>query len=176
MLLYLFALEQAGEALLGNHPIPAGVQYFPARAPVLSADSELTDAELDKERQSHWKRKGLFLLEEDVLHAMDDSDGYARLSCKVKKDGTVSGDVASREQLKQLREYIFRLLGNMVDDIASGNVTPNPYTRGSSHNACRFCPYGAVCHSASVSDRRNYKVMSSQRFWDDITKEMRDHE
>ena len=176
MLLYLFALEQAGEALLGNHPIPAGVQYFPARAPVLSADSELTDAELDKERQSHWKRKGLFLLEEDVLHAMDDSDGYARLSCKVKKDGTVSGDVASREQLKQLREYIFRLLGNMVDDIASGNVTPNPYTRGSSHNACRFCPYGAVCHSASVSDRRNYKVMSSQRFWDEITKEMRDHE
>ena len=176
MLLYLFVLEQAGNSLLGKHSIPAGVQYFPARVPVLSADSEMSDEEIEKARQNHWKRKGLFLLDEDVLHAMDDSDDYIRLSCKVKKDGTVAGDVASREQLKLLCSYIFRLLGNMVDDIASGNVTPNPYTRGSSHNACRFCPYGAVCHSASVADRRNYKMMSSQRFWDEITKEMSVHD
>lgn len=172
MLLYLFALEQAGETLLGKHPIPAAVQYFPARVPVLSVDSEITDVEIEKERQSYWKRKGLVLLDEDVLHAMDDSEGYTRLSCKIKKDGTISGDVASREQLKLLSAYIFRLLGNMVDEIASGNVSPNPYTRGNSHNACRFCPYGAVCHSASVSDRRNYKMMSSQRFWEEIRKEM----
>ena len=32
MLLYLFALGENGEDLLGGHPIPAGVQYFPARA------------------------------------------------------------------------------------------------------------------------------------------------
>ena len=176
MLLYLFALEQAGEVLLGEHPVPAAIQYFPARVPVLSADRELTVEEIEKERQGHWKRKGLVLLDEDVLHAMDDSEGYTRLSCKVKKDGTVSGDVATREQLKLLCGYVFHLLGNMVDDIASGNVTPNPYTRGNSHNACRFCPYGAVCHCTSVSDRRNYKMMSSQRFWDEITKEMSKHE
>lgn len=176
MLLYLFALEQAGEPLLGDHPIPVGVQYFPARVPVLSADSEMTDEEIEKERQSHWKRKGLVLLDEDILNAMDDSDGHTRLSCKIKKDGSISGDVATWDQLKLLCSYIFRLLGNMVDEIASGNVTPNPYTRGNSHNACRFCPYGGVCHSASVTDRRNYKIMSSQQFWDEITKEMSKHE
>lgn len=176
MLLYLFALEQAGESLLGPHPVPAAVQYFPARVPVLSADCQLTDEEIEKERQGHWKRKGLVLLDENVLQAMDDSDGFTRLSCKVKKDGTISGDVVSREQLKLLCGYVFHLLGNMVDDIASGNVTPNPYTRGNSHNACRFCPYGSVCHYASVSDRRNYKMMSSQRFWDEISKEMSKHE
>ena len=107
---------------------------------------------------------------------MDDSDDLYRLCCKVKKDGDVSGDVADREQFKTLCGYVFRLLGNMVDDIASGNVKPNPYTRGSTHNACRFCPYGPVCHSASVSDRRNYKMMSSQRFWDEVAKEMSKHE
>lgn len=175
MLIYLFALEQGGEVLLGEHPIPAGVQYFPARVPILSADGNLTDEEATLERQTQWKRKGLILEDNDVLRAMEDSDAPVRLSCRRKKDGTVTGDIASKEQFKLLNRYVFHLLGKMVDEIASGNVTPNPYTRGSSHNACRFCPYGAVCHAASVEDRRNYKMMSSQRFWDEITKEMNEH-
>ena len=62
-----------------------------------------------------------------------------------------------------------------MDDISSGDITPNPYTRGNSHNACRFCPYGAVCHVATVENRRNYKTMSSQRFWDEIGKEVGKH-
>ena len=176
MLLYLFALEAEGQELLGKHPIPAGVQYFPARVPVLSTDNDLSREEAEQERQPQWKRKGLILSDEDVLFAMENTDSPTRLSCRRKKDGTVTGDIASREQFKLLSKYVFRLLGKMVDDIASGNVTPNPYTRGSSHNACRFCPYGAVCHASSVEERRNYKIMSSQRFWDEIEKEMKQHE
>jgi len=175
MLLYLFTLEAEGECLLGRDPIPAGVQYFPARVPILSADGNLSNEEADLERQPMWKRKGLILGDDDVLYAMENTDSPTRLSCRRKKDGTVIGDIASREQFKLLSKYIFHLLGKMVDEIASGNVTPNPYTRGSSHNACRFCPYGAVCHAATVEDRRNYKIMSSQRFWDEITKEMSKH-
>ena len=172
MLLYLFALEQDGQSLLGKNPIPAGVQYFPARVPILTADGNLSDEEAELERRSLWKRRGLILDDEDVLRAMEDSDSPIRLSCRRKKDGTVTGDIASREQFKLLRSYVFHLLGEMVDKIASGDVTPNPYTRGSSHNACKFCPYGAICHAATVEDRRNYKTMSSQRFWDEIEKEM----
>lgn len=176
MLLYLFTLEAEGEALLGKHPIPAGVQYFPARVPILSADGDLNDEEANLERQSMWKRKGLILGDDDVVYAMENSDSPTRLSCKRRKDGTVTGDVANRDQFKLLCKYVFRILGKMVDEIASGNVTPNPYTRGSSHNACRFCPYGSVCHAATVEERRNYKMMSSQRFWDEIAKEMSKHE
>ena len=44
------------------------------------------------------------------------------------------------------------------------------YTRGSSHNACAFCPYQSVCHMDSVAGRRNYKAMTSQRFWEKIAK------
>lgn len=172
MLLYLFALEQEGQGLLGQHPKPAGVQYFPARAPLLSADSELTDEEAFLERKDYWKRKGLILEDKDILWAMEHTDSPTRLSCRIKKDGTVSGDVASSEQFKLLCGYVFHVLGRMVDDIASGNVAPNPYTRGSSFNACRYCPYSAVCHAATVEERRNYKAMSAQRFWDEIQKEM----
>ena len=69
-------------------------------------------------------------------------------------------------------EYLFRVLKNMLDEIASGCVDPNPYTRGTSHNACAFCPYGAVCHQQTVAGRRNYKAMTAQRFWEEIEKEV----
>lgn len=175
MLLYLFALEDNGESVLGKTPIGTGVQYFPARAPLVSADGALTDDEARLLREKLWKRKGLLLNDEDILHAMEPTDVPVRLNYKRKKDGTLSGDLASREQFRLLRAYIFALVGKMVDDIASGNVSPNPYMRGSSHSACAFCPYGMICRKAEVEDIRNYKTMTSERFWDEIEKEMKKH-
>jgi len=54
-------------------------------------------------------------------------------------------------------------------------VEPNPYTRGSSHSACAYCPYGAVCHKEQVAGRRNYEAMKAERFWQEIGKEMNPH-
>ena len=175
MLLYMFALKHSGEDLLGNHPVAAGVQYFPARAPYLPADGKLEEEDAEKARQSQWKRKGLLLRDEAVLHAMEPGDGFRRLCCAMKKDGTLTGDLADRDQLKLLEGYVFRVLARMVEDIASGNVEPNPYTRGSSHDACAFCPYGAICHKDTVEGRRNYQAMKEDRFWDEIRKEMERH-
>lgn len=172
MLLYLFALEDAGDSVIGGKRVSAGVQYFPARAPYVTVDGTKTPEEAQKERQKLWKRSGLLLADSDSLEAMDPSEDMAILCCKRKKDGTLTGDVADRAQMKVLKKYLRRLLKNMVDEIASGNVTPNPYTRGTSHNACTFCPYGAVCHPDSVSDRRNYKTMSQQSFWESVEKEV----
>ena len=106
---------------------------------------------------------------------MEPGDAPKRLCCKVKKDGTLEGDLADREQMKLLEGYVFRVLAKLVEDIASGSVEPNPYTRGAAHDACRFCPYGAVCHAAAVTGRRNYKTMDAQRFWEEIGKEMGKH-
>ena len=172
MLLYLFALEDEGESLLGANPVPAGVQYFPARAPLVASDGKLSQEEAEAARQKIWKRRGLLLEDEDVLNAMEPGDKPRRLCCTRRKDGTLTGDLADREQLRMLKGYVFTLLGKMVDDIASGCVEPNPYTRGSSHNACAFCPYGAVCHQATVEGRRDYKSMTAQRFWEEVEKEM----
>ena len=85
----------------------------------------------------------------------------------------MTGEIADTEQLRMLRQYIFALLGNMVGEIASGNITPNPYTRGSSHDACTYCPYGSICHKNEVTGRRNYKTMSRQEFWNRLEKEVK---
>lgn len=172
MLLYLFALEEDNCSLLGDSPKAAGVQYFPARVPIVSVEGHPDDEEAVLSRVKLWKRKGLLLADEAVLNAMEPSEKPKRLSYTRKKDGSIAGDLADRQQMKLLRSYIFALLGKMVDDIASGCVEPNPYTRGNRHNACAFCPYDAVCHSATVQGRRDYAVLSANEFWNNIDKEM----
>ena len=171
MLLYLFALEQGGGAVLDGKPVSAGVQYFPARFPYLSEDGRLSEEEARVAHLKNAKRKGLILKDEDVIRAMEPGDEITRLSCKRNKNDELVGDVADREQLQMLQAYIFRYLGGLVDDIAAGRVDANPYTRGSSHSACAFCPYGSICAGEKETGRRNYKAMTAQRFWEEIGKE-----
>lgn len=175
MLLYMFALEQHGAELLGADPIPAGVQYFPARVPYMSTDGQLTDEETAALREKNWKRRGLLLADETVLDAMGTEDTAFRMPYKRKKDGSISGDIAKPKQFEQLKAYVFSLLKKLVDDVASGNIAPNPYTRGTSHNACSFCPYGTVCHNTTVENRRNYKAMSADTFWEHVQQEVNGH-
>jgi ATP-dependent helicase/nuclease subunit B len=171
MLLYMFALRESGEEHLGDRPIPVGVQYFPARARFLNTDGRPEEEDAEKKRLKEWRREGLLLQDEEILKAMEPGDEIKRLNYKVKKDGSLDGDLASREQMKLLERYVFRTLGKLVEEIASGDVSPNPYTRGD-HGACTWCPYGSICHKADVAGRRNYKTMSAQRFWDEVGKEM----
>jgi ATP-dependent helicase/nuclease subunit B len=175
MLLYLYALEDEGQQLLGEHPVPTGVQYFPARVPFVTADGALSDDEGAKAREKNFRRKGLLLDDERVLLAMDQSENIVRLPVKRNKDGCISGDIANSEQFKILKKYVFHILRKLVAQIASGDIEPNPYTRGSSHNACSFCPYGAICHEETVENRRNYQAMNADRFWEEIEKELNRH-
>jgi ATP-dependent helicase/nuclease subunit B len=168
MLLYLFALARGGKDILGENPYPAGVQYFPARAPLVSADGALSEEEAKKLRIKEWKRKGLLLCDNDVLNAMQPDGAPQRLDYRVNKDGQISGAVASRDQFRFLEAYITKYLRQMVDTIATGNVEANPYTRGNSHNACAYCPYKQVCNPEQVECRREYAAMKPEDFWERI--------
>ena len=106
---------------------------------------------------------------------MEPSDEMQRLCCTRKKDGTLAGDLADRGQLNLLKKYVFALLGKLVDEIASVNIEPNPYTRGTSHNACAYCPYGSICHESQAEGRRNYKTVTAQKFWEDVEREVDCH-
>ena len=171
MLLYLFALEREGEELVGGRPTVAGVQYFPARFPYLSKDGRLTGEEAQAEHIKNAKRRGLILSDEDVLDAMEPGGEFLRLGCKRNKSGEIKGDLADSGQLRQLRDHVFRTLEQMVDSIAEGKVDANPYTRGSSHSACAFCPYGSICARDRETGRRNYKAMNAPDFWERIGRE-----
>lgn len=171
MLLYMFALEQGGQQIVGEEPVPAGVQYFPARDPYVSADGKLSEDEADQKRVAQRRRRGLLLRDEDVLQAMESGDQFYRLPCNRRKDGSITGDLATAQQLKALHIYVQKYLAKMVTEIASGKIAANPYTRGSAHDACAFCPYSAVCRETAEDGRRNYKAMTPDLFWTEVEKE-----
>ncbi len=166
MLLYLYALRGSGHPLLGDRPIPVGVQYFPARAKYLSIDGS-QDEDAQKKRDAEWHREGLLLDDPEILNAMEPGGEFKRLNLKVsKKDGTITGDLATREEFKLLEQFIFRKLAETVESIASGNVAASPYTRGDK-GACTYCPYGSVCHKNDV-EKRERKKMDAKTFWRDV--------
>ncbi len=175
MLLYLFALEEVGHHIVGEDSQSAGVQYFPARTEVITAKGKPTEETSAKMHADKRVRKGLLLADLDVMSAMEPGDAFRWLPCKITKDGSLQGDLATEDQLRMLKDYVFRLLGNLIDEIASGNVEPYPYVRGIDHGICSWCPYKTVCHAMHLQSRRVYKAMNSQRFWEEIGKEMECH-
>lgn len=172
LFLYLYALEDQGQSVLGKKPQIAGVEYFPASVPYVLTSGAISQEDADKLHSTSFKRKGLILSDEYVLHAMENSDPPVRLPYTRRKDGSISGDIASIDQFKLLKKHIYSILKKLVTDIESGNVEPNPYTRGSDKNVCKYCPYGTICHSAQVEGRRNYQAMKANRFWEEMSKEV----
>ena len=174
MLLYLFALRKGGEDLVGDNPQAAGVQYFSARVPYVSIDGREDEDKLEKERKANRRHKGLLINEDHVLAAMEPRDSTEGrwdpqwLCCKVDSKGNLGGDLANRGQLRKLERFVMDTLTEMVNEIASGCVDPNPYTRGPSHNVCTYCPFGAVCHAEEVEGRRNRAAVDAGEFWDEI--------
>ncbi len=155
MLLYLFALQQSGQALLGEAPIPVGVQYFPARMEVLSAKNKLSPEQVAAEREKKLERKGMVLDEPAVQKAMFPEEGSFR----------ATKQRADRKQFQALKGFVMDLLRQSVDAIASGDVTPNPYARGRDQSACKFCPYGSVCRKTNGVQERNYRKITQEEFW-----------
>ena len=173
MLLYMYALEQQGALLMGEHPIPVGVQYFSARYPFENSTMKVDEESARTERGKELKRQGLVLRDEKVLDAMEPEGAPPRLNVK-RKGEDIIGDCADCEQFKLLRSYVFLILRKLIGQIASGDVSPNPYTRGK-YGACSYCPYGVICHKESVEGRRDYKTMDADRFWQEVEKEVEKH-
>lgn len=170
MLIYLFALEDGGEALFEEPLYPAGVLYFPARCPILSLENASDEDKVEQQRRSALKRQGLVLKDGEVLTAMDATEDFQFLPIKNSKKNGITGDLATPLEFRQLKQYVMDVLKKLVDSIASGEVSPDPYFRGD-HDACKYCDYASACHLDLWGTPRNYKKVKQDEFWSTIRKE-----
>ncbi|MCI8524378.1 MAG: hypothetical protein HFF17_00290 [Oscillospiraceae bacterium] len=167
MLIYLFALESGGDRVFGGRLQPAGVLYFPARRPVLTAAGKLPPEEAGKKRQSELVRKGLISENDVVLHAMEHFERQpVYMPYKLSAKGEKVGDLMDSGEMALLRAHVERTLARMADDLAAGGVDPDPVRRGPEDTACTYCDFAQVCHRASgeVADRPLRKI-DRAGFW-----------
>ena len=169
MLLYLFALQKEGEARYGKPVESAGVLYVPARDEIIKAPARLTDEEILAEKSKKLRRSGLLLSDEEVLSAMEQTEGdYRYLPVKLNKDKAVVGDaLATAEQLGQLSEYIEELLQDMAKELRRGSILADPWYRSDSEGACAWCSYYDACHFDGERDHPRYKLnLKAPEFWE----------
>ena len=174
MLLYLFTLEREGQAYFGYPIVPCGVLYQPARSVILRQDRNISDEKLKAALESELRRTGLVLGEPEVLRAMEHSalEMPCYLPISVKKDGTLSGDIATAAQLGHLGRYVDRLLHQIAGEIAHGNIDADPYARGPQDSACTYCAFSSACYFDESRDkRRQLHKTDSGEFWAMLEKE-----
>lgn len=171
MLIYLFSMQKTG---LPNDPgrlQPAGVLYLPAREPFLSMTHNPDETELAGKRRTENRRKGLISDDELLLQAMEETDGKPEfMPYKLGKSGP-EGDLATREQWHLLEDHVQNSLKGLVEQIAEGDVTPNPYQRGM-YSSCNWCAYEPVCRFVSGGGcMRSYEEIKASEFWAQLREE-----
>lgn len=174
MLLYLFTLQQEGQDYFGHPIVPCGVLYQPARSVILPRERSITDEKLKADMRSALRRTGLVLGEPEVLQAMEHSalETPCYLPVSVKKDGSLSGDIATAAQLGHLERYVEKLLHQITGEIAQGNIDADPYTRGPQDSACTYCAFASACYFDESRDRkRQLRKTDSGEFWALMEKE-----
>ncbi len=179
MLIYLFALQDNGEVHFGTKLQPAGVLYHLARKDIHSCQQWPTMDETQKLQREADGRKGLLLDDDLILSAMEDFEGNPRyLPFKTKKDGSRSGDLATREEMRALKQHVFETLQRITDEMLSGEVMPNPILRGAGNSACTYCDFAEVCQKDFAKHQeRKLKGITNREFFRNICKkEVADHE
>ena len=178
MLLYLFTLEDRGEQFYGKPVEGAGVLYLPARDAIIKGSRSMSDDAWRKQLDKELTRSGLVLSDPAVLDAMEEpgEKGYRFLPLKVSKStGEISGEaLATAEQLGKLGGHIQKVLEEICQEIAQGNIAADPFWRGPEKNACRYCDYAQACHfeeGRGGDGKRWLASVKSREFWENIDRE-----
>ncbi len=170
MLLYLFTLRDEGSTYFGYPIVPAGVLYLPARDEILKEERDITEEKLADAFHKALRRSGMVLQEPQVLQAMEHSalEKPSYLPLQVKKDGTITGGVASAAQLGKLGQYVDRLLHEITSELAQGNIDADPCSHSPQDNACMYCEFASACcfEDGRGRDRmRKMKSVKPDEFW-----------
>lgn len=139
-----------------KHPdkeiIPAAMLYYHVSDPVVAADTELTEEEINEKIRSELKMTGMVNDDMDVITNLDTTiseEGRKAsevIPVELKKDGTLSSksSVLDEEGMKLISNFADRKIKEMSSEILNGNIELSPYEKGT-QNACTYCAYRSVC-------------------------------
>jgi len=144
---YITAVCENGEKLLGKSPKTAGMFYFKlSDTPTETLKKEEVD---DKKQLSIFKMSGMVLDNEEIIEAMERGIvGYsAILPVMMSKDGQLikgKSKAASLSQFEKLKSYVKKTASEIGKEILSGKVDILPCANGKDM-PCTFCKFHSVC-------------------------------
>lgn len=139
MLVYLAALVENGQQF------PAGILYMPAAEPSVSIERKADEGKVKKESDRQMRMSGVVLSDGEIIRAMEAGAKGTFIPASLNKDGSLGrfSSTLNKSQLLEVLAYSKKLIAAMGSELLEGRVEAEPNLKN--HNACRFCPYGAVC-------------------------------
>ena len=148
LLTYLDAITSKQENL-----IPAGVLYFNLIDPILKADRNKTDEEIEQETKKQFKMQGLILADVNVVRMMDKTlqKGASNLiPAYLDQNQNISearSSVVTKEQFKTLQKHIDKVIKEIAKEIYSGQIEIKPYyNQKKKKTPCDYCEYKSICN------------------------------
>lgn len=143
--------------------IPAGVLYFNLIDPIIKADKNMSDEEIELELKKQFKMQGLTLADINVVRMMDknlDKGASNIIPAYIDKDNNLSNtrsNCVNKEQFKYLQRYTNKLIKEIANEILSGNIDIRPtYNRKKKKTPCEYCEYKSICNFDSTKNEYNY--------------------
>ena len=145
MLLYLISIWRGGCGFYENIT-PAGILYFPANLVSCDISRDENEEKANSKLLSRGKMKGMLVLDDDSIEAMDKSKRSVFLPVTFdKKTGQVSGKFITLPELERLGKIIDDVIISMGDGLHDGDIGAKPiYTSGNTET-CTWCEFKDVC-------------------------------
>lgn len=148
LLTYLDAITKREEDL-----IPAGVLYFNLIDPIIKADKNKTNEEIEQEIKKQFKMQGLILADVNVVRMMDKTleKGASNLvPAYLDQNQNISearSSVVTKDEFKTLQSHINKVIKEIAKEIYSGEIEIKPYyNQKKKKTPCDYCEYKSICN------------------------------
>lgn len=133
--------------------IPAGVLYFNLIDPIVKADRNMSDEEIEQEIKKQFKMQGLILADVNVVRMMDkklEKGASNIVPAYIDSSDTLSytrSSAVTKEQFSNLQKYTNKIIKQIAKEILSGNIDIKPsYNTKNKKTPCEYCKYKSICN------------------------------
>ena len=130
--------------------MPAGILYFSLMEQMIDTDKNMELDQIEERIRKRFKMKGLILADIKVvkLHDKNLENGYSNLvPAYISKSGLSEGksSCVSKEQFKDLQDYMYIVIKQISNEILSGNIDLKPFYKNKK-TPCSYCDYKSICN------------------------------
>ena len=130
--------------------MPAGILYFSLMEQMIDTDKNMELEQIEERIRKSFKMKGLILADIKVvkLHDKNLENGYSNIvPAYISKSGLSEGksSCVSKEQFKDLQDYMYIVIKQISNEILSGNIDLKPFYKNKK-TPCSYCDYKSICN------------------------------
>lgn len=141
--------------------MPAGVLYFNLIEPVINANRNTTEDDIESQIKKQFKMKGIVLSDINIIKKMDkdlEKGASNIVPVYIDSKGNISeakSSCTNIDEFNKLQEYTIKTVKEISKEIFEGNIDIKPYYKNKK-TGCDYCNYKSICGFNTSNNKYNY--------------------